>query len=102
MNAIRDRFYQPDYKIYACMQDILLTAAKGGDVSDYMAKVIGENSFTTLYEDEIDMDILKQQLRLLPAILKLESANITISSILIKIHAITIETPFNRSGDSLR
>ena len=89
MNAIRDRFDQPDYQMYACMQDILLTAAKGGDVSDYMTKVIGENTFTALYEDDIDMESLRQQLRLLPSILKLESSDVTISNILTKIRGMS-------------
>ena len=57
--AIYDRFNQPDFIIYRCLQDILLKSVAGGIYEEEINKI------EKVYHNEVDIHLLKTQLRLL-------------------------------------
>ena len=72
INAISERFDQPDYKMYATMQNILFMPMGGKNVEEQMDEVVfngrdgSQVSFRSLYNDDINIDVLIHQLQLLP------------------------------------
>ena len=90
--SISERFDQPDYAVYAKMQNIILTALRGENTNDEINKVLlGGESFQSIYENDIDMSMLKIQLNLLPNLLEIDdSAYQTIPSIVKKMRTLTI------------
>lgn len=69
ITGIKERFNQPDYKMYATMQNILLKAARGEEFEDEIKREImvveGEKfSFEKLYIKDIDFGLLHTQLKL--------------------------------------
>jgi len=73
INAITERFDQPDYQMYAAMQNIILFAIKGDDFKSEMTRPVlknGQVSFADLYHDDIDLVSLTTQLELLPSVFK--------------------------------
>ena len=75
INAISERFDQPDYKMYATMRNILFMSMGGKNVEEQMDEVVfnardgSQVSFRSLYNDDINIDLLIHQLQLLPIIL---------------------------------
>ena len=75
INAISERFDQPDYKMYATMQNILFMPMGGKNVEEQMDEVVFNGrdgshvSFRSLYNDDINIDVLIHQLQLLHFIL---------------------------------
>ena len=72
-NAIEKRFDQPDYKMYGNMETIV-TSKSTADLFDEQVFTDG-SSFRSLYADEIDMDKLEIQLKILPALLHVENSS---------------------------
>ena len=72
INAITESFDQPDFKMYATMQNVFLYAINGLDFASEMVKPTIKNnvSFVDLYSDEVDVNTFKTQLELLPSIFK--------------------------------
>ena len=60
INSIVQRFNQPDYMMYAAMQNILLMSIQGEDSENEMnRKIFKDVSFCTLYKDDIDIKVTK-------------------------------------------
>lgn len=70
INGIKKRFDQPDFQMYAAMQNILLYAIKGKDVRNEMDRPILAKgvSFSQFYADDLNVGLLETQLELLPQI----------------------------------
>lgn len=62
INAIIDRFNQPDFKKYMSLQQLLFQAIKGNSYSEELTAV------RDLYGNDIDFATLETQLQLLPGI----------------------------------
>jgi len=71
INAITDRFDQPDYKMYVAMENIVIQSMNGKDITGEIDKVIFQDgkSFREPYENEIEITKLIHQLKLLPNLL---------------------------------
>jgi len=65
--AIEKRFDQPDYKIYGNMETIATNAVSSKSTADLFDEQVftDGSSFCSLYADEIDMDKLEIQLKVL-------------------------------------
>ena len=59
INTINDRFDQPDFIIYRCLQDVLLKCVGGDNYDAELSKV------EEMYSDEVNMNLLKSQLLLM-------------------------------------
>ena len=72
--AIEKRFDQPDYKMYGNMETIVTNAVSSKSTAYLFDEQVftDGSSFCSLYADEIDMDKLEIQLKILPALLQVE------------------------------
>lgn len=92
--AIKSRFDQPDYQMYAAMQNIILGAARGNDIKVIeaeMERIVLKDqklSFSKLYKDDINMSSLKTQLELLPSAFS-DVLPLNIHNILKKVRSMT-------------
>lgn len=90
IKAIIDRFDQPDYKMYAAIQNLLFMAVRGEDTTcEIDRQVFADTSFRVLYQDDVEMPLLNIQLRLLPTLLSLDESNVNLPSILEKVRLLT-------------
>jgi hypothetical protein len=74
INVIKDRFNQPDYRMHASTQNIILMAARGENFKNDMYKIVFKEktksfSFATIYQDDVNMGLLESQLQMLPTLL---------------------------------
>ena len=74
INAIEKQFDQPYYKMYGNMETIVTNAVSSKSSADLFDEQVftDGSSFRSLYGDEIDMDKLEIQLKILPALLHVE------------------------------
>ena len=62
--CLKDRFDQPDFEMYACLEQLLLNAINEKPFQEEFDKV------TKFYKGDFDNEILKVQLRTLPVVLE--------------------------------
>ena len=74
INAIEKRFDQPDYKMHGNMETIVTNAVSSKSTAVLFDEQVftDGSSFRSLYADEIDMDKLEFQMKILPALLHVE------------------------------
>lgn len=65
INAIRERFDQEDFQLYSIMQTLLINSVEGKETTEWFDVKVGENSFRSMYADDINMATLETQLTLL-------------------------------------
>ena len=63
INCIKDRFEQPDYDMYATLEQLLKKAAMQNPFEEELKKVV------KFYRDDFNLDLLRVQLKTLPAII---------------------------------
>ena len=63
ITCIKERFEQKDYEMYATLEQLLIKAILGESFEEELQKVIG------FYHDDFNDDILRVQLRTLPAVI---------------------------------
>ena len=63
ITCIKEQFEQKDYKMYATLEQLLIKAILGESIEEELQKVIG------FYHDDFNDDILRVQLRTLPAVI---------------------------------
>ncbi|MEM7226436.1 MAG: hypothetical protein AAF495_25915 [Pseudomonadota bacterium] len=63
-SCLQDRFDQPDFEMYACLEQLLLNAINEKPFQEEFDKV------TQFYKGDFDNEILKVQLRTLPVVLE--------------------------------
>ena len=63
ITCIKERFEQKDYEMYAIHEQLLIKALLGKSSEEELQKVIG------FYHDDFNDDILRVQLRTLPAVI---------------------------------
>ena len=61
VQSIKDRFEQPGYKAYKCLEDLIIKAANKLDFSEQLASVIDT------YGNDFDKPTLQMQLQILGA-----------------------------------
>ena len=77
LSGIKDRFDQPDFKLYSHMQNLLLKAANG---QKYLQEY---NIICEIYKDDLDAFSLQPQLKLLPEFRKsLNLSNLSLSELI--------------------